>query len=344
MADDLFERMDQLTQFLGYTPQRIVVFRALKLGDLLCTVPAFRALRRAFPNAHIALLSLDWAAEFVDLFPNYFDEFIAFPGWPGLPEQPVDSVRAVAFLADMQARQWDVAIQMQGNGTFVNPMLSLFNARALTGYFPQDQPQQRMGDSTLWMPYPERTHEVKRHVQLMTFLGLESTGYELEFPETLANNTIPPIIQALGQPFVCLHAGGISGRRWPESKFAEVADRLADAGFTIVLTGSLPEQSITHNVQQHMHHSAIDLTGQTTLATLAAVLRQSALLVSNDTGVSHVAAACHVPSVVIFTSADPAEWAPLNHQRHRVVREADAIPEQVANEALRLYQTVGQGA
>ena len=334
--------MDRLTQHLGYTPRRIVVFRALKLGDLLCAVPAFRALRRAYPDAHIALLSLNWATEFVDLFSDYFDEFIAFPGWPGLPEQPVDPDRTVAFLADMQAQQWDVALQMQGNGTFVNPMLSLFGARVLTGYFPQDQPEQRMGDSTLWMPYPQRTHEVKRHVQLMTFLGLESTGYELEFPQTLPSDSIPAALQALHQPFVCLHAGGISGRRWPEAKFAEVANRLADKGFTIVLTGSLAEQPITQNVQQHMRHPAVDLTGQTTLRTLAAVLRRATLLVSNDTGVSHVAAACHVPSVVIFTSADPAEWAPLNNKRHRVIREADADPARVADEALRLYQILGQ--
>ncbi|QJD79882.1 glycosyltransferase family 9 protein [Spirosoma rhododendri] len=332
--------MDKLTHHLGYSPRRIVVFRALKLGDLLCSVPAFRALRHAFPDAHIALLSLPWAAEFVQLFPDYFDEFIDFPGWPGLPEQVVDPVRTVAFLAQMQTRHWDVAIQMQGNGTFVNGMLSLFGAGAVAGYFPQTKPEERMGEPSLWLPYPEKAHEVKRHVQLMTFLGLDSTGYELEFPEIATPVALPAALQTLDRPYVCIHAGGISGRRWPEASFAEVADQLADQGFAVVLTGSLPEQTITQTVQQHMRHPAIDLAGQTTLTSLAAVLRQSALLVSNDTGVSHVAVACHVPSLVIFTSADPAEWGPLNEQRHRVIREADATPARVASEALRLYHAL----
>ena len=333
--------MNKLTQHLGYSPKRIVVFRALKLGDLLCAVPAFRALRLAFPNAHITLLSLPWAVEFVSLFPDYFDEFIAFPGWPGLPEQPVDPARTAVFLAQMQSRHWDVAIQMQGNGTFVNAMLSLFKSKVVAGYFPQNQPDERMGEPELWMPYPQPAHEVRRHVELMAFLGIDPAGYELEFPATSARTVLPAALQTLDRPYVCLHAGGISGRRWPETNFAEVGNRLAEHGFVIVLTGSEPERSITQTVQQYMRHPAIDLAGQTDLETLAAVLRHSALLVSNDTGVSHVAAACHVPSVVIFTSADPAEWAPLDGQRHRVVREADADAERVASEALQLYETTG---
>lgn len=328
--------MNALTHHLGYSPRRIVVFRALKLGDLLCSVPAFRALRQAFPDAHIALLSLPWAAEFVPLFPTYFDEFIAFPGWPGLPEQPVDPGRTVAFLADMQTRRWDVAFQMQGSGTFVNAMLCLFGARAVAGFFPAQRPDLRLGEPALWLTYPHE-HEVKRHVRLMTHLGLPDAGYDLEFPQPSEPAALPALLQTLDRPYVCLHAGGISGRRWPEDRFAAVADKLAECGFVIVLTGSDAEKPITQTVRQQMHHPAIDLAGQTDLLTLAAVLRGAGGLISNDTGVSHLAAACHVPSVVVFTSADPAEWAPLNRQRHRVMREADDAAH-VAAEALRLLQ------
>ncbi|KAB7733345.1 glycosyltransferase family 9 protein [Rudanella paleaurantiibacter] len=330
--------MNTLTQMLQSPPQRIVVFRALKLGDLLCSVPAFRALRRAFPQAHIALLSLPWAADFVRLFPAYFDEFISFPGWPGLPEQPVDPAKTVAFLAQMQARQWDVALQMQGNGTFVNAMLSLFGARLVAGYYPQLLPAERMGSPDLWMPYPQPEHEVIRHVQLMEFLGLTPAGYELEFPATPTDFPLPDALNALHEPYVCIHAGGISGRRWPAEQFAQVADRLATAGLPVVLTGTGAESPIAQTVQQHMHHRAVDLTGQTDLPTLAAVLRQSVGLVSNDTGVSHLATACQVPSVVIFTSADPAEWAPLATHRHRAVREADTTPTALADLLLSLVR------
>src|SRR4051812_31032200 len=102
------------------TARRIIILRALYLGDLLCSVPALRALRRAAPQAHIALLGLPWASEFCAMYQPYIDEFIAFPGFPGLPEKAVDARGIVNFLIEMQSRHWDLAIQMHGSGAHVN--------------------------------------------------------------------------------------------------------------------------------------------------------------------------------------------------------------------------------
>ena len=93
------------------------------------------------------------------------------------------------------------------------------------------------------------------------------------------------------------------------------------------MTGTADERAITGAVLSAMRESAVDLAGETTLGVLAALLAHSRLLVSNDTGVSHIAAALRVPSVVVFTGSDPARWAPLDRTRHQVVdgREPAAV-------------------
>src|SRR4051812_9355445 len=95
----------------------IIIFRALQLGDMLCAVPAFRALRQRFPDARISIAGLPWMKLFVERFSKYLDEFILFPGYPGLPEQPQDNAATLDFLSGIQRRKFDLAIQMQGNGS-----------------------------------------------------------------------------------------------------------------------------------------------------------------------------------------------------------------------------------
>src|SRR5688572_16862307 len=90
-------------------PRRIVVLRALQLGDLLCAVPAFRALRAALPDSEIVLIGLPWARSFVERYPHYLDGFREFPGFPGLPERPPQLERIAGFLAEIRAERFDLA-------------------------------------------------------------------------------------------------------------------------------------------------------------------------------------------------------------------------------------------
>jgi ADP-heptose:LPS heptosyltransferase len=111
----------------------------------------------------------------------------------------------------------------------------------------------------------------------------------------------------------------LPSRRWFAERFAAVADALADDGYRIVLTGSRDERDLTSAVQQRMRSPAADLAGRTTLGALAVLLKRARLLVSNDTGVSHIATAVGTPSVVVTLGSDPARWAPLDGERHAAV-------------------------
>ncbi len=301
-------------------PRKIAVFRALQLGDLMCAVPAFRALRAAAPMSHITLVGLPWATSFVKRFHAYVDELLVFPGFPAFPEQPAHLKSVPHFLSEVQRRRFDLAIQMHGDGCLSNPLTVLFAAERSAGFY---RPDQYCPDPATFIPWEEREHEVLRNLRLVEFLGAERRGDHLEFPLWEADYRALQRCQinfpAPGT-YVCIHPGArLPSRRWLPQRFAEVADRLALAGMKIVLTGSQDEADVVSEVKRTMRMPAIDLSGKTDLGTLAALLIQARLVVTNDTGVSHIAAAVATPSVVVSCGSDPVRWAPLDNERHRVI-------------------------
>ncbi len=337
--------MDEMTRInpianLDAIPQRIVILRALQLGDLLCAVPAFRVLRAALPSAQITLVGLPWAVQFVERFNCYLDSFIEFPGYPGLPERTPLLTHIPAFLLETQQQAFDLAIQMHGSGSIVNPLVVLLGARANAGYY---LPGEYCPDPIRFIAYPEGLPEVRRHLRLMEALGIQSQGDHLEFPLTERDaqelQALPELEGLLPGNYVCIHPGARArNRRWSPERFAVVADALAAQGLGVVLTGSKEEGELTRAVAAAMRGPAIDLAGRTSLGALALLLKESRLLVSNDTGVSHVAAALHVPSVVIFSASDPARWAPLDRELHRVVDGNRADEMAVIEQAYQLLQ------
>jgi ADP-heptose:LPS heptosyltransferase len=134
---------------------------------------------------------------------------------------------------------------------------------------------------------------------------------------------LPQTAALRGNQYVCIHAGARwPSRRWPAERFAEVADHLAEDGWPIVLTGSPAERDLVDDVRLRMRSFAIDLCGHTTLGALSLLVRNARLVISNDTGMAHIAAAVRTPSVIVALGSDIARWAPLDRQRHRVVMAA----------------------
>lgn len=317
-------------------PRKVAVLRALKLGDLLVAIPALRALRASLPAARIVLIGLPWAREFVARFPHYLDDFIEFPGWPGLPERQPDMEHIPAFLAQVQAEQFDLVIQLHGSGSHVNALCALFSARRTAGFH---LPDDFVPDPPLFFPWPQRGLELERLLSLVVELGCPARGVQLEFPLGDSDHASADAICPL-EPggFVCLHAGAsVDDRCWPVERFAAVADRLAACGFSIVLTGTLGENSRACQLNRALAAPGLNLAGKTTLGTLAAIISRARLLICNDTGVSHLADAVRTPSVVISTGDNPARWSPTDASLHRVLcREGWVEPNEVLGQVCDL--------
>jgi ADP-heptose:LPS heptosyltransferase len=321
----------------------VVVFRALPgVGDLLCAVPALRAIRSQRPDVRVTLVTLPTAAPLAARFPRYIDEILEFPGFPGLPDRRPD-VRAIpGFLAAMHERRVDLAIQLHGTGDRTNDIIGLFGARRTAGFHPRGTPPP---EPARYLPWREAEHEVLRWLRLLGHLGLPSDDTRLELPladdaDAQADRVLE---EALGgstvERLVVVHPGAsIAARRWSPRGFAAVVDRLAAAGSTVVLTGSSRERTLTELVcsMTASPDAVVDLAGRTSLDALAAIVRRADLVVTNDTGVSHVAAATATPSVVVFTDTDPVRWAPLDASLHHAIAGGSA--RRVADEAVRMLR------
>ncbi len=300
---------------------RIAIFRALQLGDMLCCVPALRALREHYPTAHIALVGLPWAQSFVDRFAHLLDELILFPGATGFPEQRETDEYLPAFSEFMQARRFDLAIQLHGSGGVANEIVGRWGAR-LTAGFCQSEEAARAG---VFIPWPETLPEPARYDALMQALGCAASDLRLEIPLTAQDLGECERLVQCGldtRRLVLVHAGAqLPSRRWPVERFAQVASELCDAGWQVAITGSSSEAALTSALVAMIGTRAIDLTGRTSLGALAALVARVRLIVCNDTGLSHVAAAVGTPSVVIASGSDTHRWAPLDRERHRVLAD-----------------------
>lgn len=293
-------------------PSRIALFQALNLGDLLCTTPALRAIRARYPSAEITFIGRPWAKDFISRLPAV-DHFLAFPGFPGIAESPAELAETIPLWPS-----FDLAIQMHGSGEVSNGFVAGLGAAQSAGFGPPGD--QRLTTVLNWV---ENEPEPLRWLRLADAVGAAPASLQTEFPLTSAerdraNALIGP---RDGRPAIGLHSGASDpSRRWSAESFAKLGDRLGEAfQARIVLTGSDQERSLTTAVQRLMEAPAVDLAGMTALGEFAAVISSLDMLVTNDTGASHVAAATRTPSVVFFGPTRPDRWAPLDRRRHQVI-------------------------
>lgn len=306
----------------------VAVIRASHLGGLLCAIPAIRALRLAGPGSRIVLIGLPWAQEFCARYPHYFDGFMEFPGWPGVPECPPSGPRMAAFQSQIE-RSFDIVLQLHDDGAEMSDFAATIPSRVHAGFVPAD---------TFEVPpfhvrYPDGLAEPLRLLAGIAPLGLETIDVSLELPvfET-DRQEAHALLAATGfarQPYAVIHPGSLGDdRRWPVAHFAAVANALASRGLQIVVTGDAAERPLIDAFTAQLSTPAADVGGRASLGGLAALVDGAQVVVTNDNGVSHVAAARGTRSVVVFVGSDPARWAPLDRSRHVALGAGggDAVP------------------
>lgn len=274
-----------------------LVLRALHLGDLLVAVPALRALRRARPEHRLVLAAPrvlePLAAPLVDaLLPTGAPEDLRWRG-PGP----------------------DVAVNLHGAGPRSHRALDATRPRTRIGFAAPGWPGPPFDDS-------DRVHERERWCAVLAAHGVPADPADLRLPAPAALQRTADLRR--GPPPVLVHPGARFGaKRWPARRFAAVAAAFGAAGHRVLVTGSGGEAALADEVARAagLPCTAV-LAGRTSLAELCTLVAGSALVVSGDTGVAHVASGYGTPSVVLFGPVPPSRWGPPPGGPHVVLTDA----------------------
>lgn len=314
---------------LPFSPRKIAVLHAKAVGDFIVILPALNAIKRTYPDAELILLAKPWVKEFLAGRPSIVDRVLGIPLLAGVND-PVESKGQVLdtdscayplevdrFCQAMQGEKLDVVIHMQGDGKSVNPFINKFGASLTAGM--RNPPAESLDRS---IPYVHYQSEILRNLEVAALIGAHttSTGFEPRIEVTESDEQeAEPVRQLIkGKPYVVIHPGADDLRRvWPAASFAGIANYLTEKGYEVVVTGTPKEEERVANVLEAMNYAAIPCT-DLGLGGLAALLQQSVLVVSNDTGPLHLARAVGARTVGIYWAPNVLNWGPLSRDRHRI--------------------------
>jgi ADP-heptose:LPS heptosyltransferase len=266
-------------------PERVLVLRALALGDLLAAVPALRAVRRALPEHRLTLAT-----------PAVLEPLAMLTG-------AVDEVVDVAPLQALPAAvaRPDVAVNLHGRGPQSTRLLAALSPGRLLAFRHDDVPE--TADGPEWRP---GEHEVARWCRMLSAFGIPADPRDLSLPRPDVE-----LCDALRGVTVIHPGASTAARRWPTDRWALVARAERQQGRRVVVTGSPVEAELARAVADQGGLPQADvLAGRTDLLTLAALVADAGRILCGDTGVAHLASAFGTPSVVLFGPVSPDEWGP----------------------------------
>jgi heptosyltransferase-2 len=300
---------------------RLMVRATNWLGDAVMSLPAIRAIRGIFPQAHITVVARPWVA---DLYARErsIDRVIRYEA---------KALRARrAFARGLRGERFDGAILLQ----------NAFDAAwmAWTAQIPERIGYSRDGRGWLLtrpIAVPE-PGEIPRHERFYYLEMLRRAGLMERFPETEAIRLegIEAAREAgaahlrtlgIGEPAIGISPGAAYGnaKRWLPERFAETALALGEIGASFLLFGGAGERELCDVVARQIQAagmSALNLAGETTLREFIDLASACRLFLTNDSGAMHVASAAGVPTVAVFGATDDTTTGPTGPLA-RVVRE-----------------------
>ena len=311
--------------------RRVCIYRIGNIGDTTCAIPAMYAIRRAFPSAEIVLVTSPGArgkpgaAELLSNVSWLSDIAVYY-------REDISGLRGrLRWIAGLRCRRFDAWIELPvENATFRTLLRNILATRAAgvrwgRGWL-MDRSRLFARAQSEVFDFPTET---VRLLAMVAELGIPiPEAARPEFPLELGDierRAVDAIFAARGvkdAPMVALAPGAKrEPNRWPAMRFIEVGRHLAATGRAVVLLGGDGDAPVCQSIARSIGANAVSLVGITSIRESCEVLRRCEMLVCNDSGVQHLAAAVGTPCVSIFSCRDfPGKWFPHGDQ-HIVLRK-----------------------
>jgi lipopolysaccharide heptosyltransferase II len=295
--------------------EHVLCVRLDALGDLLMTTPAVRALKESRPGRRITMLASPAGAEAARLVPEVDDVIVYEAPWIKASAPRGDSQVDRRLVQALQAAEFDAAVifTVYSQNPLPAALICYFAEIPLRLAHCRENPYRLL---TNWVPESEPDplirHEVQRQLDLVSAVGCTTTNprMSLRYPADARERVISRL-RALGlrpeKPWLVIHPGATApSRRYPPELFAAAGRRLFyDVGMQIVFTGSEAERALIEEVSREVGVPWLSLAGELDLSELAALLAEAPLLISNNTGPVHIAAAVGTAVVALYALTNP---------------------------------------
>lgn len=296
------------------TCKQILCFRPDNMGDVLMTTPAFRALKEAVPGRRLTLLTSSVGAAIARAIPE-IDDIIVFDV-PWVQTANGAGREAVLGLVDeLQQRQFDAAVlfTVQSQNPLPSAMVCyLAGIPKVLGYC-RENPYHLLTD---WVPDPEvlvaTRHEVERQLVLVATIGCSTANQRLSLSvdptaQQQALEALKGVGVSVANAWLVLHAGVSEAKRqYGQEEYIKAAHWLMQKmSYQIILTGSRSEWTYVEAIRQALGEGAYNLAGSLPLDAFVGLIAEAPVLISNNTGPVHIAAAVGTPVVVLYAMTNP---------------------------------------
>jgi heptosyltransferase I len=327
---------------MGPDPRNILVIDFGQLGDVVLSLPALRAIRERFPRAKITVAIGKPGGEIIKLS-GYANDLLEVDR-VGLRDGPklVSIGRIIKFVADVRKQKYDFVIDLHS--------LSETNLLGFLSGAPRRLYARRPGRSIDVLanfeprPQPEAksAHAVDRYLDVIKPLGIENPPrVPMLRTAAAANTAVETLLKKekanAGTLLVGIFPGaGNASRRWPLEHFAEIADHLIRNEQVRVIVFAGPEEHPLLPQMRSLFPKNTIFLDKLTIPQLVSAQARLTLLISNDTGPVHIAAAVGTPVVVIMDCPKPHSFTPIGDQ-HRLIlgQEITQISVQQVYQAAR---------